>query len=63
MSKFKREMESLEWGMQRIRMAIAKLQHDPTQIPVTSRIGSRPKKIINQQGYSISGKQCRNEEI
>ena len=49
MSSVKREMECLERGMQRIRMTLAKLQQDPTQTPVTSRIGSRPKKTISQQ--------------
>ena len=43
MSDLKREMEYLVMGMQRIRMTLTKLQEDPTQIPVTSRVGSRPK--------------------
>ena len=44
-------MEYLERRMQRIRMTLGKLQQDPTQIPVISTVGSRPKKIISQQGY------------
>ena len=56
MSKLKRDIDCLEKGMQRIRMKLAKLQQDPTQILATSRVGSRPKKIIDQQDYSIDGK-------
>ena len=63
MSKLKKEMEFLERGMQRIRMKLAKLQSDPTQTPVTSRIGSTPKKIINQQDYYIDQGKDRNQEI
>ena len=44
MSKLKREIEYLERGMQRIRMTLNKLQQDPTQTPVTSRVSSRPSK-------------------
>ena len=32
-------------------MTLAKLQQDPIQTPVTSRVGSRPNKFINQQDY------------
>ena len=49
--------------MQRIRMKLAKLQQHLTQTPVTSRICSKPKIIINQQGYNINGEQDRNQEI
>ena len=44
-------------------MMLAKLQQDPTQTPVTSRICSRPMKILNQQDYNINVEQGRNEEI
>ena len=43
MSKLKREINYLERWMQRSRMKIAKLQQDPTQTPVISRIGSTQK--------------------
>ena len=49
--------------MQVIRMTLDKLQQDSTQTPITSRIGSRPKKIIDQQDYNIDGEQGRNQEI
>ena len=56
-------MEYLERGMQRIRMACAKLQQDPTQTQVISRIGNRPKKVVNQQDYNFEGEQGSNQEI
>ena len=49
--------------MQSIRMKLAKLQQDPTQTPGTSIIGSRAKKIIDQQDCNINGEQGRNQEI
>ena len=62
MNKLKREIEYLERGMQRIRMKLTNLQQDPTQIPVTSRVGSRPKKIISQPNYNDERDQGRNQE-
>ena len=38
--------------MQIIRMTLTKLQQDPTQTPVMSRVGSRPKKIICHHDYN-----------
>ena len=63
MSKLKREMDYLERGMQRVRMKLAKLQQDPTQTQVTSRIGIGLKKIIDQQDYHINAEQDRNQDI
>ena len=63
MNKLKREIDCLEREMQRIRMKLAKLQQSPTQTSVTYRIGSRAKKIMDQQEYNIDGKQGRNQGI
>ena len=47
MSKLKRDMGYFERGMLRIRTMLAKLKQDPTDL--TSRKGSRPKKIITSK--------------
>ena len=43
MSRLKTEIRYLERGMQGIRMTLAKLQQDPTQTSLLSRVGSMPK--------------------
>ena len=44
------------------RMKLAKLQQDPTQTPVISRVGGKPKEIISQLDYNEDGEQVRNQE-
>ena len=48
--------------MQRIRTTLTKLHQDPAQTQVTSRVGSRLKKIITQQDYNDSEGKGRNQE-
>ena len=47
--------------MKKIRVTLTKLQQDPTQTPLTSGVGSRPKKIINQLSQN-KREQGRNQE-
>ena len=55
-------IEYLEMAIQGIRMTLTKLQQDPTQTPVTSQVGSRPKKMISQQDYNDEREHSRNQE-
>ena len=47
-SKLKREIKYLEKGMKQIRVTLTKLQQGPTQTPVSSTVGSRPKDSVNK---------------
>ena len=55
MSDLNRDGKYLERGMQRMRMTLVKLQQDPTQIPITTRVVSRPKRILGLQDYKDNG--------
>ena len=48
MGKFRREVDFLERGMQRVRIKLQKLQQDPTQTPSMSMVGLKPKQIVDQ---------------
>ena len=47
--------------MQMMKMTLNKLQQDPTQTPVKSRVGSRPRKITSSLDYNDEREQYMNE--
>ena len=53
MGKFKRELEFLERGMQRVKTKLQKLQQDHTLTPSMSMAGIRPKQFIDQHDYHV----------
>ena len=51
MCKLKREIEILEWGMQRMRTKLHRLQQDLMQMPSTSKASILPRQLLGQDYY------------
>ena len=49
MKKLRRELQFVEWGMQRVRTKLNKIQQDPLLTPTTSLTGIKPKQLIEPE--------------